>query len=146
MAALANMVIADALGTPVNHTFVPIGQNKDGVFEWQDQSAASNPLGVPIGFNKILVSAQMSKDVNAGKGKFALDYRFIMPTLETVSNSTQSGILPAATWGYDCAMFIKWVVSARSTAQNRLDLFKMGPLGFQDNQVKEWARNYTMPL
>jgi hypothetical protein len=144
MATFANIVIADALGTPVNHTFVP-ASNKDGLFEWQDQTAASNPLGVPVGFNRILCSAQMSKDVNAGKGKFALDYRYIMPTLETVSNSTQSGILPAATWAYDCAMFIKFVVSARSTAQNRADLFKMGPLGFQATQVSDWAKTYLMP-
>jgi hypothetical protein len=87
----------------------------------------------------------MSKDVNQGKGKFALDFRYIMPTLETVSNSTQSGILPAATWAYDCAMFIKFVVSARSTAQNRSDLFKMGPLALQNTQVSDWAKSYQIP-
>lgn len=144
MSAFANMVIADALGTPVNHTFVPASV-QNGLFEWQDQSAASNPLGVPVGFNRILASAQMAKDTNNGKGKFALDFRYIMPTLETVSNSTQSGILPAATWAYDCAMFIKFVVSARSTAQNRLDLFKMGPLAFQNAQIGDWAKTYQMP-
>jgi hypothetical protein len=144
MAAFANMVIADALGTPVNHTFVP-ASNRDGLFEWQDQTAANNPLGVPVGFNRIFASAQASKDVNAGKGKFALDFRYIMPTLETVSNSTQSGILPAATWAYDCAMFIKFVVSSRSSSQNRLDLYKMGPLAFQNAQVGDWAKTYLMP-
>jgi hypothetical protein len=144
MAAFASMVIADALGTPVNHTFVPASL-ANGVYEWQDQSAASNPLGVPIGFNRIVVSAKMSKDVNAGRGAFALDFRYVMPTLETVSNSTQSGILPAATWAYDCAMFIKFVVSARSTAQNRADLYKMGPLAFQNAQVTDWAKTYQQP-
>lgn len=144
MSAFANMVIADALATPVNHTFIPVA-SKEGLFEWQDQSAASNPLGVPVGFNRILASAQMSRDVNAGKGKFALDFRYIMPTLETVSNSTQSGILPAATWAYDCAMFIKFVVSARSTLQNRKDLYKMGPLAFQNAQILDWAQTYQNP-
>lgn len=144
MATFANMVIADALGTPVNHTFVP-SSNREGLFEWQDQTAANNPLGVPVGFNRILCSAQASKDVNAGRGKFALDFRYVMPTLETVSNSTQSGILPAATWAYDCAMFIKFVVSSRSSTQNRADLFKMGPLAFQNAQISDWAKTYLMP-
>jgi len=144
MSAFTNMVIADALGTPVNHTFIPVAA-KEGLFEWQDQTAASNPLGVPVGFNRILTSATISKDVNAGKGKFALDFRYIMPTLETVSNSTQSGILPAATWAYDCAMFIKFVVSARSTLQNRKDLYKMGPLAFQNAQILDWAQTYQNP-
>lgn len=144
MSAFANMVIADALATPVNHTFIPVAA-REGLFEWQDQSAASNPLGVPVGFNRILASSQISKDTNAGKGKFALDFRFIMPTLETVSNSTQSGILPAATWGYDCAMFIKFVCSARSTLQNRKDLYKMGPLAFQNAQILDWAQTYQNP-
>lgn len=145
MSAFGSMVIADALGAPINHTFVPVSA-REGLFEWQDQSAASNPLGVPVGFNRILASAQMSKDVNQGKGKFALDVRYIMPTLETVSNSTQSGILPAATWAYDCAMFIKFVVSARSTLQNRKDLFKMGPLAFQNAQILDWAQTYQNPF
>lgn len=144
MAAFANMVIADALGTPVNHTFIPVAA-KEGLFEWQDQSAASNPLGVPVGFNRILTSGAMSKNTNAGKGAFALDFRYIMPTLETVSNSTQSGILPAATWAYDCAMFIKFVVSARSTLQNRKDLYKMGPLAFQNAQILDWCQTYQNP-
>ncbi len=145
MATFANMVIADALGSPVNHTFVPVSR-VNGIHSWEDQSAASNPLGVPVGFNRIFASAAMSKDTNAGKGKFALDFRYVMPTLETVSNSTQSGILPAATWAYDCAMFIKFVVSARSTLQNRKDLYKMGPLAFQNAQVLDWCQTYQTPV
>lgn len=144
MAAFANMVIADAIGTPVNHTFVPVS-NGNGLFVWQDQSAASNPLGVPVGFNQISAQGQMSKDVNAGRGKFALDFRYIMPTLETVSNSTQSGILPAATWAYDCAMFCKFVFSARSSLQNRKDVLKMGPLALANTQLSDWIQTYQQP-
>lgn len=144
MAAFASMVIADALGTPVNHTFVPV-QNGAGLYIWQDQTAASNPLGVPVGFNQISAQGSMSKDVNAGRGKFALDFRFVMPTLETVSNSTQSGILPAATWAYDCAMFCKFVFSARSSLQNRKDVLKMGPLALANTQLSDWIQTYQQP-
>jgi hypothetical protein len=145
MSDLANIVIADALGTPVNHTFIPSPQ-ANGVMRWEDQAAASNPLGVPVGFNTITAQAAMSKDTNAGKGRFVLDLRYIMPTLETVSNSTQSGILPAATWAYDCAMFMKIVFSARSTLQNRKDILKMGPLALANAQLTDWAQAYQSPF
>jgi hypothetical protein len=144
IAAFAAMTIADALGSPINHTFVA-ARNINGLFTWEDQSAASNPLGVPIGFNVISAQAAMSKDVNAGRGKFALDFRYVMPTLETVSNSTQSGILPAATWAYDCAMFTKFVFSARSTLQNRKDVLKMGPLALANTQLSDWIQTYQQP-
>jgi hypothetical protein len=144
MSALANIVIADALGTPVNHTFVPV-LNANGVFKWQDQTAASNPSAVPIGFNEITASALMSKDVDRGKGRFALDFRYNMPTLETISNSTASGILPAPVWGYDCTVFIKTVFSARSTLQNRSDAIKMAALAWQNSQLTDWLKNYQMP-
>jgi hypothetical protein len=145
MAALANMVIADALGSPINHTFIP-APKPNGVMEWQDQTAASNPSGVPVGFNLIQASALMSKNVSAGAGKFALDFRYVMPTLETVSNSTVSGILPAPTWGYDCSMFVKIVFAARSSLQNRKDVMKMAPLALANAQVYDWATTYQSPF
>ena len=46
--AASNIVLADAQGTPVNHTFVPLGPDKDGVFWFEDQSQAS-----PIGYWRI---------------------------------------------------------------------------------------------
>jgi hypothetical protein len=144
MAAYANMTIADALGTPVNHTYA-VANAINGVFRWEDRTAASNPSGVPIGFGAITIAANMSKDVNAGRGRFVLDYRMVQPVLETVSNSTVTGILPAAIKGYECAMFIKFIASSRSTGQNRADLFKMGILGFQNTQVSDWCTSYTWP-
>lgn len=143
MATFGTMTIADALATPVNHTFVP-ASNRSGLFEWQDQTSAANPNGVPVGFNRILASAAMSKD-NGSKGRFALDYRFVLPTLETVSNSTVTGILPAPTWGYDCTVFIKFVASNRSSLQNRKDAAKMAIAGFQNLQLSDWYQTYQMP-
>jgi hypothetical protein len=144
MSSFANIVIADALGSPVNHTFVP-ASTVGGVYRWQDMTSAANPTGVPIGYNVIEASAAMSKNVNAGAGKFALDFRYTMPVLESISNSTVTGILPAPTWAYDCAMFIKFVVSARASQQQRDDLYKMGPLAFANAQIGDWCKSYTQP-
>lgn len=144
MATIAAMTIADALGTPVNHTFVPIGFDSKGVMLWQDQTSADNPSGVPDGFTNMLASSVLQTG-KAGSGRFALDFRFLKPTLETVSNSTASGILPAAQKAYDSAVFIKCVFSARSTLQNRKDAVKMAVLGFQNAQLNDWATLYQRP-
>jgi hypothetical protein len=145
MAALADMVIADALGAPVNHTFVALGYDSKGVACWQDQSSADNPLGVPDGYSNYFASSQMNL-LPGGQGRFVLDTRFFKPSLETVSNSTQSGILPAAQKAYDSAIFIKCVFSARSTLQNRKDATKMAVLAFQNTQLVDWSQLYKRPI
>lgn len=144
MAVIASMTIADALATPVNHTFVPIGFDSKGVMLWQDQTSADNPSGVPDGFTNMWCGSSLTL-AKGGNGRFALDYRFLKPSLETVSNSTASGILPAAQKAYDSAVFIKAVFSARSTLQNRKDAVKMAVLGFQNAQVADWATLYQKP-
>jgi len=144
MAVIASMTIADALGTPVNHTFVPIGFDSKGVMLWQDQTSADNPLGVPDGFTNMWASSSLVTG-KGGSGRFSLDYRFAKPTLETVSNSTQSGILPAAQKAFDSSVFIKCVFSARSSLQNRKDAVKMAVLGFQSTQLADWSTLYQKP-
>lgn len=145
MATIASMVIADAIGVPVNHTFVPIGYDAKGVMLWQDQTSADNPSGVPDGFTNLWASStqQLGK---GGTGKFAFDMRFAKASLETVSNSTASGILPAAQKAYDSSVFIKCVFSARSTLQNRKDAVKMAVLGFQNIQLSDWSTLYQRPF
>jgi len=145
MAALANMTIADALGTPVNHTFVAIGYDSKGVALWQDQTSADNPSGVPDGFSNYQASSSLVLQPG-GQGRFILDSRFNKPSLETVSNSTASGILPAAQKAYDSSVFIKCVFSARSTLQNRLDAVKMAVLCFQNTQMSDWSTKYQRPI
>lgn len=144
MAIIASMTIADALATPINHTFVPIGFDANGVMLWQDQTSADNPSGVPDGFTNLSASSSLTL-AKGGLGKFVLDMRFIKPSLETVSNSTASGILPAAQKAYDSAVFIRSVFSARSTLQNRKDAVKMAILGFQNAQLSDWTTLYQKP-
>lgn len=44
MPVASNIVLADAQATPVNHTFIPMGKDQNGVYWFEDQSQ-SNPLG-----------------------------------------------------------------------------------------------------
>lgn len=58
MASLANIVINDGQATPVAHTFIPVGVDKNGVILFEDRAvnATYNPAGVPLLFPRISAS------------------------------------------------------------------------------------------
>lgn len=120
----SDIVLADALGTPVNHTFVPIGRDKNGVYWFEDQSAA-NAIGnwmISIDVRRPAVaSAKQSSDGRTARVLIGLHE----PILETVSNDTVSGIAPAPTVSYVSRGFTEFVMPERSSLQNRKDLRKM---------------------
>lgn len=120
----SNIVLADALATPVNHTFVPIGRDKNGVFWFEDQSQAN-----AIGFWRISVELKRPEIANGHASSEGRSYRARVtlnePILETVSNSTVSGIQPAPTLSYTSRGFTEYVMPERGSLQNRKDLRKM---------------------
>lgn len=122
--AAANIVLADAAGTPVNHTFVPLGPDKDGIFWFEDQSQAS-----PIGFWRISYQLKRPAAANAGQNSAQRTYRAAIglhePILETVSNNTVSGIAPAPTISYTPRVFVEYVMPERSALLDRKNLRKM---------------------
>ena len=122
--AASNIVLADALATPVNHTFVPLGPDRDGVFWWEDQSQAS-----PIGFWRISYTLKRPSVGAAGTASNQRTYRATIglhePILENVTNNTVSGIAPAPTVSYVPRSFVEFVMPERSSLQNRKDLRKM---------------------
>lgn len=124
MPQAANIVLADALATPVNHTFIPIGKDKDGVFWFEDQSQAS-----PAGYWRVSIQLKRPVALKAGQNSNGRQYRAVIglhePILEVVSNSTVSGIIPAPVVSYIPRNFNESVIPERSTLQNRKDLRKM---------------------
>lgn len=130
----SNIVLADAQGTPVNHTFVPIGRDKNGVFIFEDQSAANS-----IGNWRLTIDVKKPPVALAGQNSNNRSNRIRVelsePVLEVVSNSTVSGILPAPTVSYVPRSFAEFVLPERATLQNRKDLRKMLALAIADTQV-----------
>jgi hypothetical protein len=120
----SNIVLADAQGTPVNHTFVPIGRDKNGVYWFEDQSQAN-----AIGFWQISIDVRRPGTPAAKQSSEGRTARVIVglhePILETVSNDTVSGIAPAPTVSYVPRTFTEYVMPERSSLQNRKDLRKM---------------------
>jgi hypothetical protein len=130
----SNIVLADAQATPVNHTFVPIGRDKNGLYWFEDQSAAN-----AIGYWKVSVelvkpspaTAKQNSDGRIARVKIGMH----QPVLETVSNNTVSGIAPAPTVSYVPRVFVDFVLPERASLQNRKDLRKMLALALADTQI-----------
>lgn len=128
-----NIVLADAQATPVNHTFVPVGKIGD-VFWFEDQSVSN-----AIGYWKISVQGTRPAAPTSGSSSKDRTFRVKLglhePVLETLSNSTVSGILPAPTVSYIPRSFHEFVMPERASLQNRKDLRKMAASLLTDTQV-----------
>lgn len=126
MPSAADIVLADAQATPVNHTFVPIGRDiKDPTTFWyEDQSQAT-----PLGYWRISVKTVRPPVTNTPGASANRTYRVVVgmhqPILETLSNNTASGIVPAPTLSYAPRSFTEYVMQERATLANRKDLRKM---------------------
>ena len=126
MAVAANIVLADAQATPVNHTFVPVGHDpKDPqTYVWEDQSQAN-----AIGFWRL--TAKLVKPAMAKQGEnsaFRVNRVIVTlsePVMEVLSNSTVSGILPAPTIAYIPRSSTEYVLHERTTKEQRQSLRKM---------------------
>lgn len=143
--AIANIVLADAQATPVNHTFVFVGTDANGVLRFEDQSAAS-----PIGYWSITIGLKRPAPATAGASSANRNYRaevrLTMPILENVTNSTVSGIQPAPTISYVLrASDGEFTIPERASLQNRKDLRKMYAALLAEAQVTALLETLVKP-
>lgn len=138
----SNIVLADAQATPVNHTFVPIGRDKNGVFWFEDQSQAN-----AVGYWRISAALTRPPAPSGNTSSAGRSYRVRVelhePVLETVSNSTVSGIAPAPVVSYVPRSFTDFVMPERASLQNRKDLRKMHALLLAESQVTAMIETLT---
>lgn len=127
------IVLADALATPVNHTFIPLGPDSLGAWWYEDQS-----FPTPIGFWRVSISLTRAKPPSAGTSASDRIARVKVslhePTLEVVSNNS-AGLVPAPVVAYVIRTTTEYILHERSTLQNRKDLRKMSALLQADVQV-----------
>lgn len=120
--AIANIVLADAAGTPVNHTFVPTGWQGD-TFWWTDQSQSN-----AIGYWRISARFQAPPSPQTGQNSKDRTYRVTValhePVLEVLSGSS-SGITPAPTIAYTPRCITEYILPERSNLLDRSHLLKM---------------------
>lgn len=140
MPQLANIVLADAQGTPVNHTFKPQGLDKDGTLWAVDQSQAN-----AIGYWQISFEFKRPNTPRPGENSSSRTFRVRVglhePVLETFGDSSATGILPAPTVAYIPRSFVEFIVPERATLQNRKDIWKMTHLLAINAQVQDMVEN-----
>lgn len=140
MAAIANIVINDAVSpTPVAHTFAP-DRTPDGGSVWLDRSASQY-----IGFNKLTLSMVRPKGPS---GQATRNIRLIMkletPKLEVTSNNTVSGIAPAPTVSYRPVLEMHVTCPERCTLQDRKDLQKYAQQLLTNSFVTDLFEKYEL--
>lgn len=118
MANATNIVLPDALATPVNHTFALIQAN--GIeTAWEDRAA-----GIPIGFNRLrTVFKAPSPKGKVGDRSYQVQLQIALPTMETLGNSS-TGLTPAPTVAHTARALVTFELPERSSLQNRKDLLK----------------------
>lgn len=133
MAAVANIVLADAQAIPVNHTFIPLGPDLKGVWWFEDQTGTST-----LGYNRI--SLQLVRPSAPAPGESAagrvnrIKIGIHVPSLETLGTN-DAGLTPAPTVSYINRANIELIQPERSTLQNRKDVRKYAQFLLADAQV-----------
>lgn len=118
MAARGNLVLNDGQATPVAHTFNP--NSGDGnvpgtsVITYEDRVS-----GVNAGFPVIQISTRQPTKQNRNR---KVSLWFEVPVLESVTNSTVTGIAPAPQSAYKVTCLVSFVLPDRSVAAVRKDL------------------------
>jgi hypothetical protein len=144
MPQAVNIVLADAQGTPVNHTFVPVGRDaKDAnVFWFTDQSQTN-----AVGYWRISVETRRPPPATAGMSAADRNYRIRIglhePVLENVTNSTISGIAPAPTVAYIPRSFTEYILPERAALLDRQNQRKMSANLLANAQVVDLVENLT---
>lgn len=139
MSAVAAITLADALATPVNHNFIPLGPDAKGVWWYEDQSQIA-----PVGFWRISVSLTRSPSPSVGSSAAGRVSRVKIsvhePQLETLSNAA-NGLTPAPQVAFITRSMVEFVLPERSSLQNRKDIRKMTALLLGDLQVVNMIEN-----
>lgn len=117
MSQIANIVLNDAQAPTVAHTFAPARTPVDGAM-WEDRSASQY-----IGYNKLSMELTRPKGPNGQATRnIKAVIRVETPKMETVSNSSVSGIAPAPTVSYRPMAEVTFTLPERCSLQDRQDL------------------------
>lgn len=137
MAQAVNIVLADALASPVNHTFIPIGpmDGYDMVFEDQSQASAN-------GYWRIGVSQKRPRQQKVAGGAIRTRVVLMEPVLEAIAPAA-SGLTQPPTVAYTPQVVVEFVVSDRASQQERKHLRKMVANLLVEAQVTAMVENLT---
>lgn len=133
MSAQANIVVADAAATPVNHTFVPHSIKGD-IARWLEKTFTQ-----PIGWWPLTIS---TRDPVAGSGVFKTQIEFSVPI---VASYTSASGAPVSVVDRVTRYSLTVLESASGTLQERKDARKLFVGILNDAQFTDVLENLGRP-
>lgn len=131
MPQASNIIIADAQGTPVNHTFAPIGrEGPNQVFVFADASASN-----AIGQWQITVDIKRAK-TNTPNAVHRVKVSLSEPVMEVLGDANAAGYIAAPTVAYTTRSIHEFIIPARANELDRQNIAKMSPLLLQNSSIK----------
>jgi hypothetical protein len=122
MSAVTSIVLNDAQGTPVAHTFVPLGPDQNGVWWWEDQTGTAS-----IAYNRISMQlvrpAPAAAGVDSTKRVNRVKIGIHTPKVEALGVA-DNGYTPSPTIAYTPRFTAEFIMSERALLQDRKDLRK----------------------
>jgi hypothetical protein len=106
----------------VDKTFDPEGFVLPGVARWVDRAvdATYNPNGVALAYPAWTLSVR--RPTKASR-IYRITAKLVLPTLDTTSPSTATGIQPAPSLAYTCQCVMEFMLPERSSVAERTRLF-----------------------
>jgi len=140
MPAVANIVLADAQATPVNHTYIPLGPDANGAWWFEDQSQST-----PIGYWRMSIQLKRPGNPSAGARSDVervsrVTITMHQPVLESLGTN-DAGLTPPPTVSYIPRSKQEFILPERGTLQNRKDLRKMSASVLADATVVSVIEN-----
>jgi hypothetical protein len=114
MSAIANIVVPDAAGTPVNHTFLPETIDKNNVARWNEKTST-----LPVGYWSLAQSMRKPVATN-GVYRYTLD--LAIPTTKTYTDPGGNSVTVV---DYVNRAQVTFLLSDRSVLQSRKDIRKL---------------------
>lgn len=140
MTIASNIVIDDGQATPVAHTFIPLGFDKQNKFWYEEQAA-----GAPLSWRKISLELvrndQTSPASNAGEQTARVRVHVHLPTMETIGTN-DNGITPPPTLAYTLRSQHEFIMSGRSTEGEREDVQAFAYNVLDNADVKAMITNW----
>jgi len=121
MPAIGNIVLNDGQATPVAHTFIPLGPDKNGVWWFEDQSASA-PIGnFRLSIQLVRPGPPAARTASSQERVSRVKWAFHTPGLETLGTN-DSGLIPPSTVAYIGRSQGEYILPERMPAAGRNDL------------------------
>lgn len=135
MPQAANIVLPDGQATPVNHTFVPLGNDisPHQIFWWENVSATS-----ALGNERLSIELKRPKPSTVGTAStkdrvYRVVATLYLPALETLATA-DSGLVPPPQVAYAERVRVEMILPERGNQQRRKDARTMMKNLFMDAQ------------